>query len=76
MCLGIPGKIIEIIRMDELSTIAKVDFGGVTKEINITFVPDAVVGEYIIAHVGVAIGKINEKEAQRTMDYLNEIGEL
>lgn len=76
MCLGIPGKIIEVTRIDELSTIAKVDFGGVTKEINITFVPDAVVGEYIIAHVGVAIGKINEKEAQRTMDYLNEIGEL
>lgn len=75
MCLGIPGKILEINRIDELSTIAKVDFGGVLKEINITFVPDAAVGEYVIAHVGVAIGKIDEKEARRTMDYLNEIGE-
>lgn len=76
MCLGIPGKIIEITRIDELSIIAKVDFGGVIKEINISFVPDAEVGEYIIAHVGVAIGKIDEKEAHRTMDYLREIGEL
>ncbi len=76
MCLGIPGKILQITRVDELSIIAKVDFGGVMKEINISFVPDAEVGEYIIAHVGVAIGKIDEKEAHRTMDYLNEIGEL
>ncbi len=75
MCLGIPGKIIEINKPDELSSVAKVDFGGVIKDINISFVPDAEVGEYIIAHVGVAIGKIDEKEAQRTMEYLREIGE-
>lgn len=75
MCLGIPGKILQISKIDELSIIARVDFGGVIKEINITFVPDAAVGEYILAHVGVAIGKIDEKEAQRTMDYLREIGE-
>lgn len=75
MCLGIPGKIIEINRPDKLSSVAKVDFGGVIKDINISFVPDAEVGEYIIAHVGVAIGKIDEKEAQRTMEYLREIGE-
>lgn len=76
MCLGIPGKILEINKIDELSVIAKVDFGGVVKEINISFVPDAEVGEYIIAHVGVAISKIDEKEAHRTMDYLREIDEL
>lgn len=76
MCLGIPGKIIEITRIDELSSVAKVDFGGVIKDINISFVPDAAIGEYIIAHVGVAIGKIDEKEAHRTINYLNEIGEL
>ncbi|MBI5404109.1 MAG: HypC/HybG/HupF family hydrogenase formation chaperone [Ignavibacteriae bacterium] len=76
MCLAVPGKILEIIEGEELLKIAKVSFGGAVKVINISFVPDAKIGDYVIAHVGFALNIIDEEEAQKTMDYLRQIGDI
>ena len=55
---------------------AKVSFGGITKEASLEMLPDADVDDYVLVHVGVAISKVNEEEAQKTFKYLEEIGEL
>jgi hydrogenase expression/formation protein HypC len=55
---------------------ARVDFGGILKEISLAFVPDAAVGDYVLVHVGFAISKINEEEASRVFEYLRQLGEL
>jgi len=75
MCLAIPGKIISI-EGEELERAGKVDFGGVIKDINLAFVPEAQVGDYAIVHVGFAISIIDEKEAMQVFEYLKEIAEL
>lgn len=77
MCLGIPGQITEIWQADltALPT-AKVNFGGVSKEICLAFTPDAQVGDYVMVHVGFAISRIDEAEAERTLELLTEMGEL
>ncbi|MCH2215159.1 MAG: HypC/HybG/HupF family hydrogenase formation chaperone [Flavobacteriales bacterium] len=77
MCLAIPGKIKSIdLQYNGLVRMAKVSFGGITKEASLEMLPDANVGDYVLVHVGVAISKLNEEEAQRTFKYLEEIGEL
>ena len=77
MCLAIPGKIKSIdSQYDGLVRVAKVLFGGITKEASLEMLPDADVGDYVLVHVGVAISKVNEEEAQKTFRYLEEIGEL
>jgi hydrogenase expression/formation protein HypC len=76
MCLAVPGKIISIVGEDPLSRYAKVDFGGILKEVSLACTPEAQVGDYVIVHVGVAIGRLDEIEAQRVFDYLREIDEL
>jgi hydrogenase expression/formation protein HypC len=75
MCLGIPGRIVEIYERDGL-TMGKVDFGGVIREACLAYVPDARVGDYTIVHVGFALNLIDEEEAQKTLDLFNEIGLL
>ena len=77
MCLGIPGQITEI-WTDSQSNLpmAKVDFGGVGKEVCLSLEPDAQVGEYVLGHVGFAISRIDEDEAQQTLELLNQMGEL
>lgn len=70
MCLAIPGKIASITNTEPLTRSGRVDFGGVVKEINLAFVPEADVGDYIIAHVGFAIARVSEAEAQRTLSEL------
>jgi hydrogenase expression/formation protein HypC len=75
MCLGIPGRIIEIYEQQGL-TMGKVDFGGVIREACLAYVPDAQVGDYTIVHVGFALNLIDEEEAQKTLDLFNEIGLL
>ena len=55
---------------------AKISFGGITKEASLDMLPDADIGDYVLVHVGVAISKVNEEEAQTTFKYLKEIGEL
>lgn len=76
MCLAIPGKIISIIDENDLIRTGKVDFGGIVKEANLTFVPEAMVGDYVIVHVGVALSRIDEDEALKTLDYLEQMEDI
>ncbi|VAX35249.1 [NiFe] hydrogenase metallocenter assembly protein HypC [hydrothermal vent metagenome] len=76
MCLAVPGKIINIEGDDALTKQAKVNFGGIVKNINLAYVPEAKVGEYVIVHVGFALSKVDEEEALKVFEYLKEIGEL
>jgi hydrogenase expression/formation protein HypC len=71
MCLSIPGKLTQITaQLDETFRIGKVSFGGILRDVNLSMVPNAQVGEYVLVHVGVAIGVIDEAEAHKTMEYL------
>jgi hydrogenase expression/formation protein HypC len=74
MCLGVPGKIIEIYEANGL-TMGKIDFGGVTREACLAYVPEARVGDYTIIHVGFALHLISEQEAQETLELIREIAE-
>ncbi len=76
MCLAIPGKIVEIV--DEENSIAKVEVGGVKRNINIGMLgkDEARVGDYVLIHVGFAMSKVDEKEAEDTLRILKEIGEF
>lgn len=77
MCLAIPGKLLSITaQLDETFRQGKVSFGGITKEINLSMVPEAKVGDYVLVHVGVAIGIVDEEEAKITFDYLKQMGEV
>ncbi|TFH37935.1 MAG: HypC/HybG/HupF family hydrogenase formation chaperone [Anaerolineales bacterium] len=75
MCLGVPGRIKEIYEKDNLR-MACIDFGGVEREACLAYVPEAIVGEYVIVHVGFAISRLSEEEAQATLDLLREIMDL
>ena len=77
MCLAIPGKIESIAdNADPLLKKARVNFGGIVKEVSLAYVPEAVVGQYVIVHVGFAISKVDEAEALKVFEYLEEMGEL
>jgi hydrogenase expression/formation protein HypC len=77
MCLAIPGKLIEITaQLDDTFRTGKVSFGGIQKEINLCMVPDAQPGDYLLVHVGVAIGKVDEEEARKVFRYLKDMGEV
>ena len=77
MCLAVPGKIISIIPAeDELFRSANVSFDGVTREVNLAAVPEAEVGDYVLVHVGMALGVIDEEEAKKTLEYFKEMDEL
>ncbi len=77
MCLAIPGKIKSIeSQYDGLVRMAKVQYGGIVKEASLEMLPAAKEGDYVLVHVGVAISLVNEEEAQKTFEYLREIGEL
>jgi len=75
MCLAVPGKILSITGTDELRS-GRVSFSGIVKEVNLACVPEAKVGDYVIVHVGFALNVVDETEAQVTLDYLRQIGEL
>ncbi len=75
MCLGIPGKIVEIYESGGLK-MGKVDFGGVLREACLAYVPEAEVGQYAVIHVGFALNLIDEQEAQETLALLKEIDNL
>ncbi len=80
MCLGIPGKIIEII--DIKNKLATVDVSGVKRQINIACIvdeqhpPESCIGDWVLVHVGFAMSRINEKEATETLQLLQEMAEL
>ena len=76
MCLGIPGEIIQILNDEPMSRSGKVSFGGVVKEVNLAFVPEATVGDYVVVHVGFAISKLNAEEADQLFRYLAQMDEL
>ncbi len=76
MCLAIPGKILSIEGEDPILRTGKVSFGGITKEVNLSFVPDAKVNDYVLVHVGMAISIIDEAEAHKVFEYLKEMDEL
>ena len=75
MCLGIPGKITEIYQKDSLQ-MAKVDFGGIIKEICLAYTPEAEVGNYVLIHVGFAISLMDEEEAQETLKLIKEVADF
>ncbi len=76
MCLAVPGKIESISGDDPLMRMGKVNFGGVLKDINLAYTPEAKVGDYILAHVGFALNVVDEEEAQQVFEYLRQIDEL
>jgi hydrogenase expression/formation protein HypC len=78
MCLGIPGKVVSMHREHDL-LMGKIDFGGVVKQACLETLPDLVVGDYVLVHVGFALAKIDEEQARQIFAFLegmNELGEL
>jgi hydrogenase expression/formation protein HypC len=75
MCLAIPGKITSI-SGESLMRIGKVDFGGIQKEASLAYVPEANVGDYVIVHVGFAISRLDEEEANTVFEYLRQMEDL
>jgi hydrogenase expression/formation protein HypC len=75
MCLAVPGKIVEIYEAGGLK-MGKVDFGGVTREACLAYVPEVQVGDYTVIHVGFAINRLDEAEAQESLALLQEIVDI
>ena len=76
MCLAVPGKIETIIGDDPMMKKGRVNFGGIIKEVSLAYVPEAVIGNYVIVHAGFAISQVDEDEAMKVFEYLKEMGEL
>ena len=74
MCLGVPGRVLNVTEGD--LRMASVEFGGIVKEVCLAYVPEAHAGDYVIVHVGFALSKVDEAEAQKVFQYLKEMGEL
>jgi len=75
MCLAIPGKVIDTFTQEGMH-MARVQFGGVTREACLNYVPETAVGDYVLVHVGFAISRIDEEEAKRTYEALADLGQL
>jgi hydrogenase expression/formation protein HypC len=75
MCLAIPGRVLETEQEGE-SRLGRVDFGGTSRKVSLDLVPEAAVGDYVIVHVGFAISKVDEQEARRTLELLEQMGAL
>ena len=75
MCLAVPGKLIDAEQIGE-SRIGKVQFGGVTRQAYLDFVPEAQIGDYVLVHVGFAISRLDADEAERTYQLLGKLGQL
>ena len=76
MCLAVPGKIVSIDEADATFRSGRVDFAGIMKTVNLSYVPEAVVGNYVVVHVGFALSIVDEKEAQQVFEYLRQMDEL
>ncbi len=76
MCLSIPGKVVSIRPGEQMFQTGRVDFGGVIREVNLAYVPEVKIGDYVIVHVGFAISIVDPAEAEKTFEYLREMGEL
>lgn len=75
MCLAVPGKVVSL-EGEGLERLGKVKFGEIQKEVNFAYVPEAQVGDYVIVHVGFALSKLDEAEANKVFEYLAEMDEL
>ena len=73
MCLAVPGKIVSIDGDQPLERTGRIDFGGIVKEASLAYVPEAQVGDYVIVHVGFALSRVDEAEAQKVFEYLREM---
>jgi hydrogenase expression/formation protein HypC len=76
MCLAVPGKILSVEGDDPLLRCGRVDFSGTVMQVNLAYVPEAKVGDYVLVHVGFAINMIDEEEANKVFQYLREMGDL
>ena len=75
MCLGVPGRIVSVTDEDGLR-MGRVDFGGVARPVCLAHVPDAVPGDYVLVHVGFALARLDELEARRVLELLDELARL
>lgn len=75
MCLAVPGKVLSI-QGEDIARVGRVNFGGIVKEVNLAYVPQAGIGDYVVVHVGFAISVMDEREATQVFEYLKQIGEL
>ena len=75
MCLAVPGRVLDV-EGTSLERRARVDFGGVIREVNLAFVPEAAVGDFVIVHAGVAIARLNEAAAARTLADIAALGDI
>lgn len=75
MCLAIPGKVVETFSQEGMQ-MARVQFGAVTREACLNYVPETQVGDYVLVHVGFAISRVDEEEARRTYEALAELDQL
>ena len=75
MCLAIPGKVISVEQSNGLRS-GRIQFGGIVRQASLDFVPEAEVGDYVMVHVGYAISRVDEAEAHRTYELLEEMGAL
>ena len=76
MCLAVPGKIISIDESNSELKMAKVNFGGVSKDVCIQWLDDVNIGDYVLVHVGFALNKVDEKDAEETLRILREMGDI
>jgi len=76
MCLAIPGRIVSIEGDDPILRSGKVDFAGIGKRVNLSYVPQAQVGDFVLVHVGFAISIVDEHEARQVFEYLKTMGDL
>ena len=72
MCLGVPGKVLEVFERDDLP-MGRIEFGGIVKEACLAYTPEVAVGDYVLVHVGFALSRIDEEEAQEIFTYLDEM---
>ncbi len=75
MCLAVPGKIISIEGQDSIVRSGRVEFGGIVREVSLSCVPEAKIGDYVIVHAGFALNVLDEEQARITLDYLRQIAE-
>jgi hydrogenase expression/formation protein HypC len=76
MCLAVPGKIISIDESNPELKMAKVNFSGVSKDVCIQWLDDVNIGDYVLVHVGFALNKVDEKDAEETLRILREMGDI
>ena len=76
MCLAVPGKIVSIDDSNPELRMAKVNFGGVMKDICIQWLDDIKIGDYVLTHVGFALNKVDQKDAEETIEILKQMGDI